>query len=223
MSFLRALVVATLALVPLGSYWAVTLAGLPARTAGMSPAAGPASNANATLARVGGALVEADAGARDYVLTDNRQALLRARAAIGRLPDLLAALDAALVDPGVREAFGTLGTLVTEELAVIGQLTGSFLPGSIGPIGEREAIGRSGELLDRLRDVLADIEARLDAAIARDEARRAADDARRFASRLWTSAALGFAGIVLAAAAAAAWRPRERLSAAARRRTSGTP
>jgi PAS domain S-box-containing protein len=111
----------------------------------------------AGLARVFIALLDADAGARDHLLTDNATALSRYHDAVGRLPTPLAELSTSLVEPDLRESLAALNATVDDELMVLKRLTEGQSP-TAPPLGERAALDRSEANLNRLRTLATSIE-----------------------------------------------------------------
>src|SRR4051812_13350432 len=84
----KALIVIALPVLPLAFFWTITWiamvqADIPENTTDRNLIV------QAGTARVFSALLDADAGARDNLLTDNEAALSRYRAAIDRLPPVL--------------------------------------------------------------------------------------------------------------------------------------
>jgi signal transduction histidine kinase len=117
----------------------------------------------AALARVQADLLEADAGVRDFILTDNPRARMRYLDAIGRLGADLAVLDNAVIDLDIRDQLRILQDVTTDELCVLAKLTGTPLPPNAPPIprlGERASLNRSEENLDRVRSLASSMEKR---------------------------------------------------------------
>jgi len=151
----KGLLVVALPVLPLACFLgAVTIAVLRQEP----PANTPERNlqVQADLARVFSALLDADAGARDHLLTDNEGALARYHAALDRLESTLADLDVLIIDHGLRDALGDLRDLVYQELDLLSPL---MQPGA-GSAGDRAVLDRSVAILDRIRAVTAIIEQR---------------------------------------------------------------
>ena len=123
------------------------------------------------LADIFSALLEADGGARDHLLTDNVDALNRYRAAVGRLPGRMAELDDAIIDPELRKTLQTLTALVDDELVVLRSITGGPAAGT-PPLSERPMLDRSVEHLERIRQVAALVEQGQATLAAAEERRR---------------------------------------------------
>src|SRR5690349_20691665 len=70
----------------------------------------------ASLARVFSDLIDADAGARNYVLTESSNSLRRYAGAVERVPSNLATLENAVIDDDLRTSLGLLKTVVNDEL-----------------------------------------------------------------------------------------------------------
>ncbi len=122
------------------------------------------------MGRVLTALFEADAGARDFLLTENAAARARVEEAVGRLPADFEMLDATLSEAGVRESFETMKQLVDEELAVLRRIVPGPPPGE--PVtADRAMLDASGSNLARLRAIVEDIQER-HGALAAAEVRR---------------------------------------------------
>jgi signal transduction histidine kinase len=151
----KGLLVVALPVLPLACFWGiVTIAMLR-----QSPAANTTERnleIQADLARVFSALLDADAGARDNVLTGNAGALARYRAALGRLAQTLVDLDRLIIDHDLRDALGRLHDLVYKELDVLAPL---MRPSQIGA-NDRASLDRSVVILDQIRAVTATIEER---------------------------------------------------------------
>jgi signal transduction histidine kinase len=151
----KGLLVVALPVLPLAFFWGiVTIAILrqapPANTTERN------LQVQADLARVFSALLDADAGARDHVLTDNAGALVRYRAALRRLPPTLADLDRLIIDHDLRDALGQLQDLVYRELDVLAPI---MSPSPAG-VNDRAVLDRSVVILDQIRAITATIEER---------------------------------------------------------------
>jgi signal transduction histidine kinase len=152
----KSLVVIALPVLPLAFFWLITALAMLQRDV---PENTPTRDliVQAGLARVLGALLDADAGARDNLLTDNAAALARCQAAIDRLPPVLAQLNNAVIDPKLRDSLATLNGVIDDELAVLSRLTGG--PPAAGPkLGERAALDRSAANIARVRTLSTAIE-----------------------------------------------------------------
>ncbi len=123
------------------------------------------------LAHVSSALLDADAGARDHLLTDNVDALDRYRAAIGRVRASMAELGDALIDPDLRKTLQTLNAVVDDELMVLSWIADGPSAGT-PPLGERPMLDRSVRYLGRIRELAAAIEQRQAALSAAEDLRR---------------------------------------------------
>jgi PAS domain S-box-containing protein len=163
----KALIVVALPVLPLAFFWTITWiamiqADIPENTTDRNLIV------QAGTARVFSALLDADAGARDNLLTDNAAALSRYHAAIDRLPPVLAQLNNAVIDPGLRQSLGQLNDVVEDELAVLVRLTDTT-PAKGHRLGERAALDRSAGNLRSLRTLTNTIEQR-QAALAAERA-----------------------------------------------------
>jgi signal transduction histidine kinase len=154
----KGLLAVALPVLPLACFWGfVALTMLrqapPVNTTGRSLAV------QASLARVFSALLDADAGIRDNVLTDNVAALERYRVAIDRIPLALTALDHDIIDPELRETLRDVRGLVDDELPLLARLAGA-LPPAASRITERAALDQSAALLEKIRALTTLIERR---------------------------------------------------------------
>src|SRR5713101_5245057 len=136
----KGLIVVALPVLPLAFFWSITAIAFIHRD---TPTNSTTRNlaVQAALARVFSALLDADAGARDHLLTDNAEALHRYRAAVDRIPPTLAELNNSIIDPNLRKALETLKEIVSDELEVLEGLTGTAEPGA-PHLGERAALNR---------------------------------------------------------------------------------
>jgi signal transduction histidine kinase len=147
----KGLIVVALPVLPLAIFWSLTAWTLWHR-GGPDSTAGTRVASQAAVARVFTALLDADAGARDYLLTDNATARQRYEDAVGRLPEELEFLDTTLDDGEMRAWFDELQETITGELAVLRRVTDGQAPDE--PLmREREALDRSAENLDRAREL----------------------------------------------------------------------
>ena len=145
----KGLIVVGLPLLPLAVFWLfVVFAVLGQEPPGNTEAR--SLTVQASLAQVFNDLLDADAGARDHLLTDSRAAFRRYDVAVERLPADLAVLENAIIDPELRQSFARIRGVVDDELAVLSRLVGSPPPG-FPPLGEREALNRSTEHLESIR------------------------------------------------------------------------
>ena len=149
----KGFIVVGIAVLPVVVFWAaIGIAVLtndpPANTTARS------LTVQASLARVQGDLLDADAGARDLLLTDNPKGRERHRNAIARLGADLAILDNAVIDRTLRKSLAALQDAAADEVAVLAKLTRSPMPSSpVLPanLGERALLNRSVANLDRIR------------------------------------------------------------------------
>jgi signal transduction histidine kinase len=154
----KLLIVVALPLLPLTAFWSITAVTLYRQST-------PSNNASrnlvvqAALAHVYSTLLDADAGLRDYVLTENTDAEARYEEAVARLPATLGALDSAVIDAAQRASLTILNGKVAEELALLARLPARSLPGE--PFfSERAAFDRSKALLDEVRTLVITMERR---------------------------------------------------------------
>ncbi|HUL72782.1 MAG TPA: ATP-binding protein [Vicinamibacterales bacterium] len=154
----KLLIVVALPLLPLAAFWSITAVTLYRQST-------PGNNASrnlvvqAALAHVYSTLLDADAGVRDFVLTENPDAEARYEEAVARLPATLGALDSAVIDPAQRSSLTALNAKVAEELALLTRLPARSIPGE--PFfSERGAFDRSKALLDDVRTIVITMERR---------------------------------------------------------------
>jgi signal transduction histidine kinase len=154
----KGLIVVSLAVLPLACFWLIIAITYFRRE--------PPTNTHTRslvvqsgLARVFSALLDADAGARDNLLTDNRAALQRYHDAIDRLPATLAELNNAVIDPDLRNALETLYFLVDDELMVLRRLTEGPATSRV-VLTERQALDRSMRTLNHVRELATKIDQR---------------------------------------------------------------
>jgi len=150
----KGLIVVGIAVLPVVVFWAaIALAVLtneaPANTTSRS------LTVQASLARVQSDLLDADAGARDFLLTDSPKGRERHDAAIARLAVDFAVLDNAVIDPTLRKSLTSMQQVAADELAVLAKLTSSPTPSSpvLPQMGERAALNRSMANLDKIRQL----------------------------------------------------------------------
>jgi signal transduction histidine kinase len=148
----KGFIVVGIAVLPVVVFWAAVAVAVvtndpPSNTTARS------LTVQASLARVQSDLLDADAGARDFLLTDNPKARERHRTAIARLGADLAVLDNAVIDRTLRKSLTALQNVVADEVAVLARLTRAPAPSSpvLPPMGERAALDRSVANLDRIR------------------------------------------------------------------------
>jgi signal transduction histidine kinase len=147
----KGLIVVGLPLLPLAVFWlAVVLAVLRQPRAVNTEAR--TLTVQASLARVFSDLMDADAGARNYLLTENGSAFERYTLAVERLPANLAALGNAVIDDDLRGSLATLQEVVEDELAVLRRIAGEA-PGTLPALGEVAALNRSTMNLERVRSL----------------------------------------------------------------------
>jgi signal transduction histidine kinase len=154
----KGLIVVGLPVLPLAVFWLIAALAV-MRQEEPSNTTARSLTVQASLARVLSDLLDADAGARDHLLTDSTQAKRRYVAAVTRLPADMAVLDNAVIDPQLRNTLRTLDDVVSDELAVLARLTGSPPPG-FPVLGERAALNRSEANLDRIRTIATAMEKR---------------------------------------------------------------
>lgn len=144
-----------LPVLPLACFWGI-VAIAAVRQAPPTNTTGRNLQVQADLARVFSALLDADAGARDHLLTNNPGALNRYHAAVSRLGPTLADLDQLIIDHDLHDSLEDLRQLVTQEEHLLAPLV---QPG--GPrVSERVFLDRSVAVLDRIRSVVGTIEQR---------------------------------------------------------------
>ena len=143
-----------IAVLPVVVFWAATALAVvtndpPANTTARS------LTVQASLARVQVDLLDADAGARDFLLTDSPKGRERHHLAIARLGADLAILDNAVIDRTLRKSLASLQDLAADEVVVLAKLTKSPIPSSpvVPPMGERALLNRSMANLDRIRQL----------------------------------------------------------------------
>jgi len=155
----KGLIVVALPVLPLAVFWSLTALTLINRRA---PGTGINRNfaVQMNLPRVFSALLDADAGARDHVLTDHPAALARYEGAIGAVPSALGLLDSAIIDDAeLQQLLDVLHGSVDEELAVLRRVIDG--PDGTGqPLTERAALDQSAANLDRLRELTVRMQAR---------------------------------------------------------------
>ncbi len=154
----KLLIVVALPLLPLVVFWSITAVTHYRQST-------PSNNASrnlvvqAALAHVFSALLDADAGVRDHVLTDNPAAETRYEEAVARIPATLNVLDSAVIDPKLRESLHALDARIDDELAILGHLMSRPIPGEPW-MGERAALDRSKANLDEMRTLAITMERR---------------------------------------------------------------
>jgi signal transduction histidine kinase len=145
----KGLIVVGLPLLPLAVFWLAVVLALLRQPRPINTEARTLS-IQAGLARVFSDLLDADAGARNYLLTESEPSLTRYSAAVERLPANLASLQNAVIDETLRESLGSLQTIVDDEVATLGRMTGAASP-TLPAISEVGALNRSASNLDRIR------------------------------------------------------------------------
>ena len=145
----KGLIVVGLPLLPLAVFWlAVVLAVL--RQPRAVNTEERTLSVQASLARVFSDLMDADAGARNYLLTEDGTSLERYAVAVERLPANLAALENAVIDDGLRDSLATLEEVVQDELAILRRMAGEA-PAATPAMTEVAALNRSAVNLERVR------------------------------------------------------------------------
>jgi signal transduction histidine kinase len=147
----KGLIVVGLPLLPLAVFWLVIIAALLRQERPINTETRNLT-VQASLARVFSDLLDADAGARNYLLTESGPSYRRYAAAVERLPANTASLENAVIDPELRESLATLQEVVNDELAVLARMTGAPPPG-FPAIGEVAALNRSSANLEKIREL----------------------------------------------------------------------
>ncbi|HUF46233.1 MAG TPA: ATP-binding protein [Vicinamibacterales bacterium] len=155
----KGLFVVALPVLPLAIFWSLTAVALARREAPPNTA-GPNMAVQSALARVFSVLLDADAGARDYLLTDNADALTRYEQAVARLPREMAALDEGLSGAHMRALHNELRTAVDDELAILDRIARGHSPPTPW-IPERVALDRSAANLSHIRGLTTVMQERL--------------------------------------------------------------
>jgi CHASE3 domain sensor protein len=155
----KGLIVVGLALLPLAVFWAFVAFAV-FRLPQPSNIETRSLIVQASLARVFSDLLDADAGARNHLLTNSQRAYRRYETAVTRLPAELAILDNAVIDPEQRGTLTILREVVADEIAVLARLAGDEPPAGFARIGEVAALDRSAANLDRLRTLTLAMERR---------------------------------------------------------------
>jgi signal transduction histidine kinase len=145
----KGLIVVGLPLLPLAVFWLAVVLAVIRQPRAVNTEARTLS-VQASLARVFSDLMDADAGARNYLLTENGTAFERYTLAVERLPANLAALENAVIDDDLRGSLVTLQEVVQDELAVLRRISGEA-PKSMPTMGEVAALSRSSMNLERIR------------------------------------------------------------------------
>src|SRR6185503_5095563 len=154
----KGLIVVALPLVPIAVFWlavvfAIIQRGRPVNTETRT------LYVQAGLARVFSDLLDADGGARNYLLTESNASLRRYLAAVERLPANIATLDNAVIDPELRESLATLKRMVDDELTVLHRLSGGAAP-TLASLGEGAVLNRSTANLEQIRTLSLTMERR---------------------------------------------------------------
>ncbi len=155
----KGLIVVGLPVLPLAVFWLFSVLAVLRQQPAATNTEARSLVVQASLARVFSDLLDADAGARNYLLTGSGPGYRRYEAALGRLAPDLSALDSAVIDPELRTSLTTLQDVVYDEIGVLGRMTGSP-PDGFPAMGELAVLNRSAANLDRLRDLSAAMQAR---------------------------------------------------------------
>jgi signal transduction histidine kinase len=155
----KGLIVVGLPLLPLAVFWLFAVLAFLQQQQPPSNTEARSLVVQASLARVFSDLLDADAGARNFLLTGSTLGYRRYESALGRLAPDLSALDSAIIDSELRASLTTLQDVVYDEISVLGRMTGAPPPG-FPPMGEVAVLNRSVANLDRLRDLSAAMQAR---------------------------------------------------------------
>ena len=147
----KGLIVVGLPVLPLAVFWLVVVLAV-ARQDQPSNTVSRSLVVQASLARAFNDLLDADAGARDHLLTDSGRSYRRYEAAVGRLPADLAVLENAVIDPELRQSLEALRAVVKDEVAVLARMVGTPPPG-FPVMTEMATINRSLANLDRVREL----------------------------------------------------------------------
>jgi signal transduction histidine kinase len=173
----KGLIVVGLPLLPLAAFWLVSVFAVTRQDVRPTNTEARSLVVQASLARVFSDLLDADAGARNFLLTGSRPGYQRYEAALGRLAPDLSALDSAVIDTELRTSLNVLQEAVYDEIAVLGRMTGAPPPG-FPAMGEVAVLNRSVANLEKIRDLSAAMQGR-QAALA--EAQMLQDYRRRLA------------------------------------------
>ena len=192
----KGLIVVGLPLLPLAVFWLlVVLAFLredrPFNTESRN------LTVQANLARVFSNLLDADAGARNYLLTESRASYRRYAAAIERLPADVSALENAVIDPDLRVSLRDLQTVVNSELGVLARMTGNPPP-ELAQLGETAALRRSDEHLDHIRTLSTTMQRRQSALVAAQGTQRSRTRMLYFMAFLVGSVVCASGGVIAA-------------------------
>ena len=166
----KGLIVVGLPLLPLAVFWLAVVLAVIRQPRAVNTEARTLS-VQASLARVFSDLMDADAGARNYLLTENATALDRYTLAVERLPANMAALENAVIDDDLRGSLVALQVMVQDELAVLRRMAGEA-PGTLPAMGEVAALNRSAMNLERVRSLSLTMERRQAALAATQSAER---------------------------------------------------
>ena len=147
-----------LPVLPLAIFWGLTALTLLNRREPNYGASGSVA-VHMNVPRIFSALLDADAGARDHVLTDHPAALVRYEAAVKRVPAILSTLDVAISDSELRELLSTLRTAADQEVALLRRVVGRPAAGGAEFSG-RAALDASAANLDQLRELTMKMQAR---------------------------------------------------------------
>jgi signal transduction histidine kinase len=190
----KGLIVVGLPLLPLAGFWLVILVAMlrqerPLNTETRS------LTIQASLARVFSNLLDADAGARNYLLTESGTAYRRYIAAVERLPADISSLENAVIDPQLRLSLESLQAIVDDELAVLARMTGTP-PHGFPVIGESAALNRSAANLEHIRSLSMTMQKRQAALVSAQNLQRYRTRMLYFISFLAGSVVCAGAGIV---------------------------
>jgi signal transduction histidine kinase len=166
----KGLIVVGLPLLPLAVFWLAVVTAVLRQPRAVNTEARTLT-VQASLARVFSDVMDADAGARNYMLTEKNAALQRYAVAVDRLPANLASLENAVIDDDLRDSLSTLQEVVQDELAVLRRITGDKTA-TAQPISETTALNRSTANLDRIRALALLMERRQAALAAAQSAER---------------------------------------------------
>src|SRR6188474_4197 len=119
----KGLIVVGLPLLPIAVFWLAVVLAVVRQPRAVNTEARTLS-VQASLARVFSDLMDADAGARHYLLTESDSSFDRYTLAVERLPANLAALENAVIDDDLRGSLATLQEVIQDELVVLRRLAG---------------------------------------------------------------------------------------------------
>ena len=166
----KGLIVVGLPLLPLAVFWMAIVFAVIRQPRAVNTEARTLT-VQASLARVFSDVMDADAGARNYLLTESKSSLQRYVLAVDRLPANLAALENAVIDDDLRDSLRALQEVVQDQLAVLRRMTGDR-PQTLPALSETAALDRSGANLERIRSLALTMERRQAALAAAQSAER---------------------------------------------------